>query len=307
MTEPALLIQQLHKEYKGREALRGVDLRIDAGQFFGLLGRNGAGKSTLIGLICSLRRMQRGRIDVFGHDVRRQSVAARRCIGLLPQEANFNSFEPLIEIVASQAMYYGLSKRSAEQRATEVLDMLGLAERQHNKAWGLSGGMKRKLMLARALVHKPKLLILDEPSAGLDVEARLAMWEMLRTLNRPGTTILLTSHNVDEVETLCDDTAIIDDGKIIARSPPHTLLAGLDSRQLTLHLAAPIAAPPVLSAAALHDWQPLRLQLQWPHQCDLAPLFAELAAQGVQVVSVHDDGKRLEARFLQLLAAGGEV
>lgn len=305
MAEVALDVRGLVKDYKGQAALTGIDLRIEAGQFFGLLGRNGAGKTSLIGLICSLRRMQRGSIEVFGHDILRHSVAARRCIGLLPQEVNFNSFEPLEEIVVSQAMYYGLSRAQARHRSDEVLSLVGLAERKHKKAWGLSGGMKRKLMLARALVHRPQLLILDEPSAGLDVESKQAMWALLGELNRQGTTIFLTSHNVDEVETLCDDTAIIDAGKIIARSPPATLLAGLDSRRISLHLAAPISAPPALNGAPIDDWQASKLTIDWPHRRDLSELFAQLAAQGVVVSSIVDHGKRLESRFLDLLAAGG--
>lgn len=313
MTAPAIRISNLRKHYKpkgrrndgqpeNRLALDHIDLTIPRGAFFGLLGRNGAGKSTLIGLITALVRMETGRISVFGHDNQRQAMAARRCIGLVPQEVNFNSFEPVREIVSTQGMYYGLPRREANRRTEEVLELVGLADRAGQKAWGLSGGMKRKLMIARALVHQPRLLMLDEPSAGLDVEARQATWDMLRELNCNGTTIFLTTHYLEEAETLCDDIAIIDEGRIIARDHPATLLAGLQSQHLILDLATPLTAAPVLSLGHVRDWKGQRLELDWPQDQALDGLFSELAQQDVRVLAVRPGANRLESRFLELLA-----
>lgn len=304
MTAPAISISNLHKHYKGdRKALAGINMDIPEGAFFGLLGRNGAGKSTLIGLITGLVRMEMGQIRIFGQDNQRQAMTARRWVGVVPQEVNFNSFEPVIEIVATQGMYYGLSRCEANRRAREVLGLVGLEERAVQKAWGLSGGMKRRLMIARALVHQPRLLILDEPSAGLDVEARQSTWDMLRDLNRRGTTILLTTHYLEEAEALCDDIAIIDAGQIIARDVPRALLAGLESQHLILDLAAPLMAEPRLKIGRVRGWDARQLDVDWPQNAALHQLFAELARQDIQVLGVRPGGNRLESRFLELLAA----
>ncbi len=230
MNTPAIHVEDVHKRYRRDEAaLNGVHLSIPRGAFFGLLGPNGAGKSTLIGLLASLVRLERGRIRLFGHDVVRDPVAARRQVGLVPQEVNFNSFEPTIEIIASQGMYYGLSRRRANARAREVLAQVGLSDRAHRKPWGLSGGMKRKLMLARALVHEPRLLILDEPTAGLDVGARQDTRELLTRLNKAGTTILMSSHYLEEIRDLCAEVAVLHKGRLIARDTPERLLNPGDS------------------------------------------------------------------------------
>jgi ABC-2 type transport system ATP-binding protein len=300
----ALSISNLRKRYKGEiEALAGIDLEIPAGAFFGLLGRNGAGKSTLIGLIAGLVRMQTGQIRVFGYDNQRQAMAARQCIGLVPQEVNFNSFEPVFEIVATQGMYYGLSRRHAQRRAHEMLEQLGLTAKAKKKAWGLSGGMKRRLMIARALVHQPRLLILDEPSAGLDVEARQDTWTMLQGLNRDGISVLLTTHYLEEAEALCDDLAVIEAGQIIARDRPQTLLAGLRSQHLILDLASALQAPPTLAPGHVRSWTAHQLEVDWPSEAGLDALFAQLAQQGVQVSAMNNGSNRLEARFLELLAS----
>ncbi len=279
MIPMALTVRNLRKHYSSHnvEALTGIDLDIPAGAFFGLLGRNGAGKSTLISLIAGIARMQCGQIRIFGYDNQSQAMAARRCVGLVPQEVNFNSFEPVFEIVSSQGMYYCLSRTCAKRRAGEVLEQVGLSEKSKGKAWGLSGGMKRRLMIARALVHQPQLLILDEPSAGLDVEARQATWSMLKELNQAGTSILLTTHYLEEAEVLCDDMAVIEAGKIIARDRPQTLLSGLQSQHLILDLASAIHSSPILKLGHVRSWSARKLEIEWPSEYGLEALFLELA------------------------------
>ena len=300
MTAPALHIEQLAKRYaSGRVGLDGVDLEVPAGSFFGLLGPNGAGKTTLIGLLGSLVRLEQGRIRVFGHDLSREPVAARRLIGLVPQEVNFNSFEPVGEIVASQAAYYGLSPRHARQRTQTVLELLGLADRARQTAWGLSGGFKRRLMIARALVHEPRLLLLDEPTAGVDVEARHALWDMLRHLNAAGTTVLLTTHYLEEAEQLCDDLAFIDDGRIAARGTPAALLQGLDHDTLVLDLAADYPHAPDRGGIPVRQVDARTLEVDVPRGQPLNALFAELTAQGLAVESLRNKTNRLEQLFLE--------
>jgi len=245
MSTPAIELQGLYKTYKGgQSALDGVDLSVPRGAFHGLLGPNGAGKSTLIGLMTGLVRLEKGSVRLFGHDPERDPVAARRRVGLVPQEVNFNSFEPINEIIATQAMYYGLSRRRARERTGVVLERVGLADRATRKPWGLSGGMKRRLMLARALVHEPELLILDEPTAGLDVEARRDTWAQLRELNSAGTTILMSSHYLEEMRDLCSNVAVLKAGRLIANDTPERLFGadatsgtgdqGLEARFLRL-------------------------------------------------------------------------
>ena len=300
MTAPALHIEQLAKRYaSGRVGLDGVDLEVPAGSFFGLLGPNGAGKTTLIGLLGSLVRLEQGRIRVFGHDLSREPVAARRLIGLVPQEVNFNSFEPVGEIVATQAAYYGLSPRRARERTRRVLGLLGLEDRARQTAWGLSGGFKRRLMIARALVHEPRLLLLDEPTAGVDVEARHALWDMLRHLNAAGTTVLLTTHYLEEAEQLCDDLAFIDDGRIAARGTPAALLQGLDHDTLVLDLAADYPHAPDLGGIPVRQVDARTLEVDVPRGQPLNALFAELTAQGLAVESLRNKTNRLEQLFLE--------
>ena len=220
----AVALSGLSKTYRdGQSALTDVSLSVPEGAFHGLLGPNGAGKSTLIGLMTGLVRLERGRIELFGHDLARDPVAAKRRVGLVPQEVNFNSFEPINEIIATQAMYYGLSRHRARERTRAVLEQVGLWERAGRKPWGLSGGMKRQLMLARALVHEPRLLILDEPTAGLDVEARRATWALLRELNQAGITLLMSSHYLEEMRDLCDRVAVLKEGRLIANDSPQQL------------------------------------------------------------------------------------
>ena len=245
MSAPAIELQGLGKTYRGGQAaLDGVDLTVPRGAFHGLLGPNGAGKSTLIGLMTGLVRIETGSVRLFGHDPERHPVAARRRVGLVPQEVNFNSFEPIKEIIATQGRYYGLSRRDARQRTQAVLERVGLAERAARKPWGLSGGMKRRLMMARALVHEPELLILDEPTAGRDVEARRDTWALLRELNAGGTTVLMSSHYLEEMRDLCQQVAVLKDGRLIANDTPAQLFGadagsgtgdqGLEARFLRL-------------------------------------------------------------------------
>lgn len=247
MTEAAIRLSGLHKTYKGNQlALAGVDLEVPQGAFHGLLGPNGAGKSTLIGLMTGLVRIQTGSVALFGHDLARDPVAAKRHAGLVPQEVNFNSFEPIIETMVGQAMYYGVSRKQAGERAHQALARVGLEERANRKPWGLSGGMKRRLMLARALVHEPRLLILDEPTAGLDVAARRDTWELLQELNANGTTILMSSHYLEEMRDLCETVAVLNEGRLIANDTPSELFgddsaSGTGSRSLESRFLAMVS------------------------------------------------------------------
>ncbi|MBU2478987.1 MAG: ABC transporter ATP-binding protein, partial [Gammaproteobacteria bacterium] len=231
----ALSLRQLKKTYaNGFTALRGIDLDVQKGDFFALLGPNGAGKSTAIGIITSLVNKSSGSVTVFGHDLDTDLTAAKSCLGLVPQEFNFNVFEPVVEIVVNQAGYYGIPRDEAFKRAEEFLKQLGLWEKRREMARNLSGGMKRRLMIARALVHRPPLLILDEPTAGVDIEIRRSMWEFLRRINAAGTTIILTTHYLEEAENLCRNIAIIDAGQIIENTSMKQLLNKLQLETFVL-------------------------------------------------------------------------
>src|ERR1700678_4719269 len=225
----ALVLRQLVKIYKnGIKALKAIDLEVEEGDFFALLGPNGAGKTTAIGIVTSLVNKTSGIVEVFGHDIDRQLETAKSCIGLVPQEINFNMFETCFTIVVNQAGFYGIPRPVAKQRAEKYLKQLQLWERRNSIARSLSGGMKRRLMIARALMHEPKLLILDEPTAGVDIEIRRSMWEFLRNINDAGTTIILTTHYLEEAEHLCKNVAIIDHGEIIENTAMKSLINRLD-------------------------------------------------------------------------------
>ncbi len=247
----ALSVRGLTKTYKnGVQALKGIDLDVEEGDFFALLGPNGAGKTTLIGIVTSLVNKTAGQVSVFGHDIDNEIDRAKSCIGIVPQEINFNMFESPETIVVNQAGFYGVERGLARERAEKYLKQLQLWEKRKSMARALSGGMKRRLMIARALMHEPKLLILDEPTAGVDIEIRRSMWDFLREINEQGTTIILTTHYLEEAESLCRNIAIIDGGRIIERDRMSNLLRKLQTESFLFTLRNPVAAAPVLDGYA---------------------------------------------------------
>ncbi|HHW77484.1 MAG TPA: ABC transporter ATP-binding protein [Xanthomonadaceae bacterium] len=305
MPIPALALRDLRKIYaNGLEAVRGVDLEIAEGEFFALLGPNGAGKSTLIGIVCSLVRKTGGSVQVFGHDLDRELNAVKSCIGLVPQEFNFNQFEPVIEIVVNQAGYYGIPRNPAQQRAEIYLKQLGLWEKRRGMARELSGGMKRRLMIARALVHEPRLLILDEPTAGVDIEIRRSMWDFLREINARGTTIILTTHYLEEAESLCRHIAIIDRGEIIENTRMQTLLGRLHLETFVLDLRQPLASLPEIPGYPLRRLDEFTLEADVSKDRGLNDLFRQLSAHGIEVSSLRNKANRLEELFLRLVDKG---
>ncbi|MBK1630015.1 ABC transporter [Thiohalocapsa halophila] len=301
----ALVVQQLRKVYRsGFEALKGVDLTVEEGDFFALLGPNGAGKSTLIGIVTSLVNKTSGRVCVFGHDLDTEPEAVKASLGVVPQEFNFNLFLPVAEVVINQAGYFGIPRREARRRAEFYLKKLDLWERRRSEMRLLSGGMKRRLMIARALVHRPKLLILDEPTAGVDIEIRRAMWAYLRELNAEGTTIILTTHYLEEAESLCRNIAMIDDGRIAAVAETQALLAELDAEAFVLTLTAPLAAAPALAGLDVKRLDATTLEAQLHRGQTLNDLFAALRAAGVEVASMRNKQNRLEQLFLEMIDRG---
>ena len=307
MTSPqALSLRNLTKTYGGGVvALRGVDLDVATGEFFALLGPNGAGKSTIIGIVSTLVRKSGGAVSVFGHDLDREPWRAKREIGLVPQEFNFNGFESVRQIVLNQAGYYGLPRRQAAVRAERYLRELGLWSKRNAVSRTLSGGMKRRLMIARALVHEPRLLILDEPTAGVDIELRRSMWEFLRKINAEGTTIILTTHYLEEAESLCRHIAIIDEGRIIENTDVRSLLRQLSTQSFILDVSS---APAELTA--LSDYHPQvlddgSLEVVLDRSQNLTDLFAALGAQGVRVDSMKNKANRLEELFVRMLDRAG--
>lgn len=301
----ALSIRNLTKTYKGGvEALRGVDLDIPEGDFFALLGPNGAGKSTTIGIIASLVNKSGGSVKVFGHDIDHELEEAKSCIGLVPQEFNFNQFEPVLEIVMSQGGYYGLDRQTAYQRAEKYLKQLGLWEKRTSMARELSGGMKRRLMIARALVHEPKLLILDEPTAGVDIEIRRSMWEFLRKINDQGTTIILTTHYLEEAENLCRHIAIINDGYAVESTAMKSLLQQLQKESFLLYLKEPLSQVPVVQDYEIRQIDDSTLEVDVSADQDLNQLFAGLMTSGLHVSSMKNKSNRLEELFVNMLERG---
>ena len=302
MTTLALSLRNLRKTYaNGFEALRGIDLDVAEGEFFALLGPNGAGKSTTISILCSLVRKTGGQAQVFGHDLDTELSAAKRCIGLVPQEFNFNQFEPVAEIVMNQAGYYGLPRELARQRAETYLRQLGLWDKRRQMARELSGGMKRRLMIARALVHEPKLLILDEPTAGVDIEIRRSMWDFLREINARGITIILTTHYLEEAESLCRHIAIIDQGALIENTRMQELLTRLHLETFVLNLRQPLAEPPVLPGYPLRRLDDLTLEVDVSKEQGVNTLFQHLSAHGIEISSLRNKTNRLEELFLSLV------
>jgi ABC-2 type transport system ATP-binding protein len=302
----ALSVRDLTKTYKnGVQALKGVDLDVEQGDFFALLGPNGAGKTTLIGIVTSLVNKTAGQATVFGHDIDRDLEAAKACIGVVPQELNFNMFETPLTIVVNQAGFYGIPRAVARERAEQYLKQLQLWDKRGNISRGLSGGMKRRLMIARALMHEPRLLILDEPTAGVDIEIRRSMWEFLREINERGTTIILTTHYLEEAETLCRNIAIIDGGRIVERDRMSSLLRRLNTEVFVLNLRNRLERAPQLGsslASTLTDDHTLEVEIT--KEQNLNGVFAELSAVGIEVLSMRNKVNRLEEIFMRLVERG---
>jgi ABC-2 type transport system ATP-binding protein len=300
----ALSVTRLRKTYaNGLEALDGVSLDVEQGEFFALLGPNGAGKSTLIGIVCSLVNMDSGRVLVFGEDLAEHPARVKSRIGLVPQEFNFNMWEPPLAILLNQAGYYGIKRAEARPRAERYLRKLGLWDKRNARARELSGGMKRRLMIARALIHEPALLILDEPTAGVDIELRRSMWTFLREINAGGTTIILTTHYLEEAETLCERIAIIDDGRIVEVSDKKTLLNKLHQETFVLDLSRPISEPwPSRYAVRVVD--DTTVEVDVTKDQGINGVFAELSERGIQVTSMRNKSNRLEELFIRMVADG---
>ncbi len=300
----ALSLRALTKTYKsGVEALRGIDLDVEEGDFFALLGPNGAGKSTTIGIISSLVNKSSGQVQIFGHDIDRELEVAKSQLGLVPQEFNFSQFEKVMQIVVNQAGMYGVPRKLAYERAEEYLTKLDLWEKRDHQARALSGGMKRRLMIARALMHRPRLLILDEPTAGVDIEIRRSMWHFLQELNQQGVTIILTTHYLEEAEMLCRNIGIIDRGRIIENTSMRQLLGKLHVETFVLDLAAPISGL-VLPGFRWQQVHESGIEVEIEKRTGLNPLFAALSAQQVQVVSMRNKANRLEELFVRLVEEG---
>jgi ABC-2 type transport system ATP-binding protein len=298
----ALVLRQLIKVYKnGIKALKGIDLQVEEGDFFALLGPNGAGKTTVIGIVTSLVNKTSGTVEVFGHDLDRELEVAKSCIGVVPQEINFNMFETLFTIVVNQAGFYGIPRRLAKQRAERYLKQLQLWDRRNSIARSLSGGMKRRLMIARALMHEPKLLILDEPTAGVDIEIRRSMWEFLRNINDEGTTIILTTHYLEEAENLCRNIAIIEGGRIIERDTMPNVLRKLQAETFVLNLSEPRREAPLLPGYKSELTDDHTLEVEVSKGQSLNDIFAQLSSQSIRINSMRNKVNRLEELFMRLV------
>ena len=298
----ALTIKNLRKTYaNGNVALKGINFNVAVGDFYALLGPNGAGKTTAIGIISSLVNKSDGEVEIFGHSIDRELEAAKQCIGLVPQEINLNLWEKVGNIVWTQAGYYGLPSRLAHERTEKYLRALRLWDRRNDNARSLSGGMKRRLMIARALVHEPKLLILDEPTAGVDIEIRRSMWEFLREINAAGTTIILTTHYLEEAESLCRHVAIIDEGEIIEDARMSTVLRKLQREVFVLSLDGALESAPELDGFATRLIDEFELEVEMGADRNLNDLFGELDKRGIKVVSLRNKANRLEELFMRLV------
>ena len=298
----ALSIKDLRKTYEnGNVALKGINFSVEPGDFYALLGPNGAGKTTAIGIISSLVNKTSGEVRIFGHSIDTELAAAKSCIGLVPQEINLNLWESVQNIVLNQSGYYGLGRHKAMQRTEKYLRELRLWDRRKDQARSLSGGMKRRLMIARALVHEPKLLILDEPTAGVDIEIRRSMWEFLREINAAGTTIILTTHYLEEAESLCRHVAIIDEGSIIEDAPMGAVLRKLQREVFVLSLAEPLQSAPQLEGFETALREDGDLEVDKGAEVSLNELFAQLDQRGIHVVSLRNKANRLEELFMRLV------
>lgn len=305
MSTPALSINNLCKTYPGElHALSGVNLEVEQGDFFALLGPNGAGKSTAIGIISSLVNKTSGTVEVMGFDLDRDPVKVKEQIGLVPQEFNFNQFEPVGEIVVNQAGFYGIPRREAISRARKYLTKLDLWGKRDKESRSLSGGMKRRLMIARALVHEPRLLILDEPTAGVDIEIRRSMWDFLREINQQGTTIILTTHYLEEAESLCRNIAIINCGQIIEKSGMSTLLKRMHTQSFIVTSQTPVESLQGLDAYSPVIVDDTNIELNLQHDTDMTVMFADLATANIKVSSLRNKQNRLEQLFLEMVRNG---
>ena len=298
----ALVIKDLRKVYRnGVEALKGIDLTVREGDFFALLGPNGAGKTTAIGIVTSLIRKSGGSVAVFGHDLERERDAAKACIGVVPQEINLNMFERNDHTLVNQAGHYGVPRGVAQERTEKYLKALHLWDKRTGIARQLSGGMKRRLMIARALVHEPRLLILDEPTAGVDIEIRRSMWEFMREINAKGTTIILTTHYLEEAESLCRNVAIIDEGRIIENDSMTNVIGKLQLEVFVLSLLEPVAAAPTLAGYTVRLRNEREIEVEVAKGQGLNDVFAQLSGRGLHVSSMRTKTNRLEELFIRLV------
>jgi len=303
----ALKINQLHKTYNNNFiALKGINLTVEQGDFFALLGANGAGKSTILGIISSLINKTSGQVEIFGFDLNTQRNQAKAHIGLVPQEFNFNIFEPVQEVLINQAGYYGISRKVATQSTEVVLKKLGLWQKRHEIGLNLSGGMKRRLLIARALIHRPKLLILDEPTAGVDIEIRRTMWDFLSEINAAGTTIILTTHYLEEAEKLCRNIAILEQGHVITHCPMKQLLQQLSTETLILDLKNPLTHLPENTPYQLQLSDAHTLEVQYDKSHSINDVFAFLSQKKIEVSSLRNKTNRLEELFIRLVAENKE-
>nr|WP_063572879.1 ABC transporter ATP-binding protein [Luteibacter rhizovicinus] len=307
MTTPALNVNNLRKTYgNGVEALKGISLTVEPGDFYALLGPNGAGKSTLIGILSSLVNSTSGDAEIFGVSIHKHRSEAMRLIGLVPQELNFNQFEKPFDICVNQAGFYGIGRAEASLRAEKYLKELHLWDKAHGQARTLSGGMKRRLMIARAMMNEPKLLILDEPTAGVDIEIRRSMWQFVSGINAAGTTVILTTHYLEEAEQLCRNIAIIDQGRIVQNTSMKSLLATLDVETFVLDVPSAPGVLPVLPGVVLRTLDDHTIEAEMSRSHDLNSLFAALSSHGVTVTSMRNKSNRLEELFVRLVEHGRE-
>lgn len=298
----ALVIKNLTKTYaNGFQALKGIDLNVEEGDFYGLLGPNGAGKSTTIGIICSLVNKTGGQVKIFDYDIDTHFSEAKRNIGVVPQELNFSQFEKVLDIVVNQAGYYGIPRKLAIERAEYYLEKLGLWEKRNQPSRALSGGMKRRLMIVRALLHEPRLLILDEPTAGVDIELRRSLWEFLREINAKGKTIILTTHYLEEAETLCKNIGIIDKGMLVENAPTRTIIQKLNTETFILDMPQPLLIAPVINGFTCTLDGEGHLEVIVKRGQSLNDVFSACSAQGLQVISMRNKTNRLEEMFVSLV------
>jgi ABC-2 type transport system ATP-binding protein len=299
----ALSVTNLKKVYNHKlVALKGINLEVQEGDFFALLGQNGAGKSTTIGILCSLVNKTSGKISVFGYDIDTHWEEAKSCIGVVPQELNFNPFEKVSDILINQAGYYGIPRKIAKGRADYYLEKLGIYDKRNNAAMRLSGGMKRRLMIARALMNEPKLLILDEPTAGVDIELRHSLWAFLTELNQKGTTIILTTHYLEEAEKLCKNVAIIDHGEIIENADMKSLINRLHIQTVIFDLAEPIKSLPILPGYSHRMLDDYTFEVDVHKAQSINILFEAFSAEGLTIIGVRNKTNRLEELFVDLVA-----